>query len=216
MLIDPKNPHCRATQTEPKWELLKDPNEPFAIDIEFQEFRKKGAIKWGHRIGRISIVNTRGQVIYDTYVRYEYDEDMEVKMPPKRFGVTWADIKIPNGAKPIFEVEENLHKIMHGRTIVGHGMRLDIGAISSDIWANCSTVDTQHIYGQVALWKLAANHLGQSIQGDFHDPAEDATATMLLYLRVHPFQKRTSFKEPDFVLVEEEFPALGAAKNKKH
>ena len=77
---------CRATQTTPDTSLLTDPNEPLALDIEFQEYRHKDAVKWGHRMGRIAIVNTRGKTIYDTYVNYERDEDVSMKMPPACFG----------------------------------------------------------------------------------------------------------------------------------
>jgi hypothetical protein len=78
-------PGCRATKLIPNYELLKDPKEPLALDIEFQEYRHVDSVKWGHRMGRISIVNTRGETIYGTYVSYDYDPDVDVKMPPARY-----------------------------------------------------------------------------------------------------------------------------------
>ena len=207
--VDPKNPRCQAKQTVPRYDLLKDSGEPLALDIEFQEYKHKTWPKWRHRIGRIAFVNTRGQTIYDVYVRYDFDEDHEVKMPPAKYGVTHKDLRIRNGAKRIEEVEEHLHKIMAGRTIIGHGMRLDIGAIDQSIWKNMNTIDTQHMYGQVALWKLSDEFLGESIQDSAHDPSEDARATMLLYLRRYPYKERNDFKDAPFVFKDDEFPSLG-------
>lgn len=128
------NPRCKATQTTPRWDLLsKDSNEPLAVDIEFQECKAPDQEKWHHRIGRIAFVNTRGKVIYDTFVRYEDEKDLSMKMGPKRFGATWQDIKLENGAKPIHEAEWELRKIMFGRKIIGHGLRLDIKAIDKKL-----------------------------------------------------------------------------------
>ena len=210
VLVDPKNPNCRATQTRPRFDLLKDPKEPLAVDIEFQEYRPKDAEKWAHRIGRIAFVNTRGDTIYDTYCRYEYDETISVKMPPAMFGVTYKDLRLANGAKPIREVNEDLSKIMYQRTIVGHGMRLDYLAIDQELWKDVNKVDTQGIYGQRALSTLSSELLGISIQGQYHDPSEDANATMLLYLRRYPYNGRTNFEDAPFIYDEEDFPALGA------
>ena len=81
LLIAPANPG-RATQITPRLDLLKDIDEPLAVDIEFQEYKPKDSEKWAHRIGRIAFVNTRGDVIYDCYFRYEFDEEVNVKMPP--------------------------------------------------------------------------------------------------------------------------------------
>ena len=186
-------------------------NEPFAVDIEFQEYRPKDAFKWDHRIGRIAIVNTRGQTIYDTYVRYDFDETIQIKMPPARFGVTYQDISIANGAKPIRDVQINLNKIMLHRTIVGHGMRLDVRCLKPELKGDVVFVDTQNIYGQVALPKLSVALLDMSIQDDFHSPVEDAIATMLLYLRQQPYQKRINFQPAPFTFEDNDFPTLGSA-----
>ena len=215
VLIDPKDPQCRATQRTPRFDLLKDSKEPLALDIEFQEYRAKDSVKWSHRIGRIAFVNTRGDTIYDTYVRYEFDENVNIKMPPACFGVTYRDISIANGAKPISEVEKELQKIMAGRTIIGHGMRLDIGAIKEELWNDVDVVDTQNIYGQVALSTLSARYLEKSIQQSYHDPSEDARATMLLYLRHHPYSGRSDFKDTPFKYVDDDFPALGSTTKKR-
>lgn len=86
-------------------------------------------------------------------------------------------------------------------------MRLDKIAVG-DVWEeNHARFDTQDYYGQVALGTLADRYLGdQGISS--HDPLDDARATMLLYLRVQPFEGRTDFKDPPFMFNKEDFPAL--------
>lgn len=202
--------NSRASCTTPNWSLLRDPKEPLAMDVEFQEHKGKGAEKWGHRMGRIAVVNTKGQTIYDVYVQYDYDPDVKTKMPPPVFGVTRKDLSSRNGAKESWEVEENLRKMFHGREIVGHGMRLDLTAVG-DVWdENHSIVDTQHIYGQVKLSTLASEYLTGSF--NFHDPTEDARATMLLYLLYSPYKGRTGFGDAPLLPSEldQNFPPLGS------
>lgn len=210
LLVDPKNPRCRATQRAPRLDILKDLKEPFAVDIEFQEFRRMDSTTWDHRIGRIAIVNTRGQTIYDTYVRYQYDEDINMKMPPAEFGVTYEDIRMANGANAIREAKEDINKILAGRTVIGHGMRLDMRALNLVLKGEVAFIDTQGLYGQVKLSTLANEYLGMSIQGDFHNPAEDACATMLLYLLKHPYQDRSTFDSAPFSYVNADFPTLAS------
>ena len=124
VLIKPVNPSCRATCTSVQWDLLKNPKEPLALDIEFQEHREKGAEKWGHRMGRIAIVNTRRQTVLNTYVRYEYDAEVSTKMPPPVFGVTRKDLYLRNGARESMEVERELKKV--SLIYCGHPLRTKI------------------------------------------------------------------------------------------
>ncbi|KAF2483658.1 hypothetical protein BDY17DRAFT_324375 [Neohortaea acidophila] len=190
---------CRATQTTPRWHLLAaDKNEPLAIDIEFVDWKLKAnpESKFRHRLGRVALTNTRGQTIYDVYVNYPYNERVRRLLPPPVFGVLREDLMIRNGAKESKEVLKNLGNIIHGRTIVGHGMTQDLTTMDEKIWDRASTiVDTQHLYGQVKLSSLAAEFLDDGIQKTFHDPSEDASATMGLYLLKHPYQGRNGFKD---------------------
>jgi hypothetical protein len=97
-------------------------------------------------------------------------------------------------------------------------MRLDIRALSPELKGNVTFIDTQDMYGQVRLDTLAAKHVGMSIQEDVHYPTEDAQATMLLYLREYPYQKRSSFKPVQYTYVKDEFPSISstAASSKEH
>lgn len=219
VLLQKTHPGCRATCTSPNSDAVNAADEPLAIDIEFQEYKKKTDVKWSHRIGRIALVNTRGKTVYDTYVRYAYDPELEVKVPPKWLGfqVEWKDLALANGAKRAKEVEGNLRKLFKGRLIVGHGMRLDKTAVG-EVWsddhikdgvAGALIYDTQHHYGQRALSYLVGKHL-EGEDFDFHNPVEDAKATMLLRLLHVPYQGRNSFRDvaPKKELYDDEFPAL--------
>lgn len=166
-------------------------------------------------MGHISLVNTKGDVVYDTYVRYE-DEDIAAKVN-RRFGVTWKDLKISNGAQWIHHVQVNLQKIMAGRIIVGHVMRNDISVIDPEMWKVIDkTVDTQHLYnGAYSLGKLVDWHLThRGFVFEWHDPTHDAKATMLLYLLMCPYKDRRAFQEW-LVFDDEAFPALSSAPAKK-
>ena len=131
-------------------------------------------------------------------------------MPLSTLGVMYKDISIVNGAKPIVEAKEDINKIMSGRTIIGHGLRLDIRALSPELKGDVIFIDTQDMYGQVRLNTLAANYFHMSIQEDVHYPAEDAQATMLHYLRQYPYHKRSTFKPVSYTYVKDEFASLSS------
>lgn len=91
-------------------------------------------------------------------------------------------------------------------------MRLDNLAVG-DVWSKqhengTLRHDTQDIYGPVNLGKLAARYLDRNF--NFHDPTEDAKVTMLLYLRLNPYQGRIDFKDSPLTIedYDDEFPTL--------
>ncbi|KAF2483657.1 hypothetical protein BDY17DRAFT_324374 [Neohortaea acidophila] len=91
-------------------------------------------------------------------------------------------------------------------------MTNDRKAVPSEIWQVASKIiDTQGIYGQKGLRKLAESELGMEIQTEDHDPLEDAQATMRLYLLNHPYNGRTSFQDPE-PAVNETAAARGSPK----
>lgn len=111
----------RALQTTPRFDLLTDPNEPLAIDIEFVDWKiRDSANKNQHRIGRVALTNTRGDRIYDVFAKYPYKEDEQLQLPPRKLnlGVYWEDLKWEAGAKSSAEVLRNLERLMTGRPIV--------------------------------------------------------------------------------------------------
>lgn len=189
-MTSPPTYTCRARQTSPRLDRLGD-REPVAIDIEFEEWRRKnqtGSRSWKHRIGRVAVVNTRGQLIYDTFAHYPVDPQISTKLPPPEFGVFEQDLKLENGARHIDVVEEDLRRIFDGRLVVGHGLRLDTIAVPARSWYYAKGIwDSQITYGEVRNLKdLLAKHVKTTEHFNWHDPKDDAYAAMLLYLHIHP------------------------------
>ncbi|PPJ50392.1 hypothetical protein CBER1_06980 [Cercospora berteroae] len=113
----PNQPACGkgiATQVRPRFELLL-PGEPIAVDIEFEDFSRKGEVYgedrenhdqrgrpiWHHRIAWIGVVNMKCETVLDVFAFYPVDSNIKAKIPHapgKDFGVKkhllWSD----NGA----------------------------------------------------------------------------------------------------------------------
>ncbi|KAF7186987.1 RNA exonuclease 4 [Pseudocercospora fuligena] len=200
-------PYCNAIQTTPRWDLIL-PNEPLGIDIEFQEYLLDTDIWEGHanangkrhfRLGRVSVVNTLGQVVLDVYVYYRTEKGIAKFLPPAwlKFNVTWQDLISVNGAQPAEKVERWLKSMFTGRTAVLHGGEHDLHAfwIHPDVLLNSTTtvVDTQQLYAyQVynrehpGLEPTAAVIMGKVIQVNGHSSIEDAQTAMELYLLKFP------------------------------
>ena len=149
----------RATQTTPKFGLLL-PNEPCFIDIEFQKFidekgpkHANGTPKIMHRIGRIAVLNSEGEVVLDTFAIYSNEDGVEKWWAGTkyRFGVESSDLKFQNGGKAAQDVEKWVAKIVKGRRVVLHGGKHDITSFyyQKDVWATSTIIDTQQLYSHM-------------------------------------------------------------------
>lgn len=181
---------CRATQLTPRFKLLID-GEPVFLNIEFQKYKYNGEQRFGLRVGRIAILNSVGDTVLDVYAFNPREAGIEKRRQPVEFGVITEDLLIVNGAKPAATVEAWVARIVKNRIVVMHGSTNDLKAFyyQQDIWATSTVVDTQHLYGQINLPKLAKDYLGKTVQGGIHSPVEDADATRLLYLRLRPYDR---------------------------
>ncbi|GAB7333241.1 hypothetical protein MBLNU13_g04890t1 [Cladosporium sp. NU13] len=110
-----------------------------------------------------SIVNTAGQVVYDTFVYYP--AHVPPRPPPQhlKLGVKDEDIRPENGAQPHAEMLDGID------------------------FPNYVVHDTQRMYGASlgrlpGLSALSSSVLGRSIQVEEHLSVEDASATMELFL----------------------------------
>ncbi|PPJ51100.1 hypothetical protein CBER1_07899 [Cercospora berteroae] len=203
-----------AQQVEPRWDLLL-PGEPVACDIEFQNYhiagnvhgswhQKAGNDAWNNRLGWISILNTRGEIILDTFVYYPPEPNMRITMPRapgKTFGVTYNRVKPENGAVDGRIVEAWIDQIFANRLVILHGGTNDRSSFYyQDFFARAAAVpDTQREWSRTAegeynptpgLATLARKLLGRVIQaGGNHGPEEDAKATMDIYLLRHPYDR---------------------------
>ncbi|SMR60153.1 unnamed protein product [Zymoseptoria tritici ST99CH_3D1] len=202
----------RAIQPTPRFDLI---TKTIAIDIEFIIFTPNP-----HRVavpvrakkrslpGRVSIVNNRGETIYDVFVYYKKSGRYTIAPPPPhlRMGVYEKDVLPSNGARPAKEVFDNVRKIVEGRIVVGHAIKNDVKSFPREIFEGVQIRDTQlleeyrnHATDQInrmpKLARLAGVVLGRSIQGPEHSSVEDAVATMDLY-RLREGEFETTQKHP--------------------
>ena len=182
-----KHHRCRALQLTPQLALVT-PGSPVAVDCEGVELiQETGKRRSG--VGRLSIVNVDGQVVYDTFV--SYPADVPHRPPPQRLrlGVTHKDILPENGAQPHAQVLANARAIFDkSGVIVAHAASNDIRMLHGIDFANYTVHDTQRLYGaslgrSPGLGALSSEVLGRSIQVGEHSSVEDARATMELFLR---------------------------------
>lgn len=183
---------CRATQRTPRLDLLL-PGEPVSIDIEFQNFRRKGG-KGRHRCGRTGLVNTRNEVILDVYAAYPRAEGERKFMPPEKYMVDKRDLLYENGAMPAQQVEAWVKEIVKNRKVIMHGGTNDLTAFQyeTDVWAASEIIDTQREYsylqddGTPGLQTCADFVLHKTVQEGDHLATEDAQTAMELFLRKYP------------------------------
>ncbi|GAB7333240.1 hypothetical protein MBLNU13_g04890t2 [Cladosporium sp. NU13] len=125
-----------------------------------------------------SIVNTAGQVVYDTFVYYP--AHVPPRPPPQhlKLGVKDEDIRPENGAQPHAEVLANAKAIFD---------KSGVAMLDGIDFPNYVVHDTQRMYGASlgrlpGLSALSSSVLGRSIQVEEHLSVEDASATMELFL----------------------------------
>ncbi|KAK4953712.1 auxilin-like clathrin-binding protein required for normal clathrin function [Elasticomyces elasticus] len=188
---------CRATQTWPLFHLLFE-GEPCFLDIEFQKYRPLGAPKEIHRIGRIAILNSKGQVVLDVYAAYPRVEGVAKCRLLPEYGVEWEDLLYHNGAVKAIKVEQWVKRVVQDRPVVMHGGKQDLTSFffETSIWATSRIIDTQVVFsdqqpkdGTPSLKTLAATIINRPIQKVFHSPVEEADAMRQVLLTRMPYDR---------------------------
>ncbi|KAK5694780.1 hypothetical protein LTR97_009370 [Elasticomyces elasticus] len=188
---------CRATQTWPLFHLLFE-GEPCFFDIEFQKYRPLGAPKEIHRIGRIAILNSKGQVVLDVYAAYPRVEGVAKCRLLPEYGVEWEDLLYQIGAVKAIKVEQWVKRIVQARPVVMHGGKQDLTSFffETNIWATSRIIDTQVVFsdqqpsdGTPSLKTLAKTIINRPIQRVFHSPVEDADAMRQILLTRMPYDR---------------------------
>lgn len=148
-----------------------------AIDCEFVGSGFKGSKS---ELGRVSIVNYHGNIIYDTYVR---PSRPVTDYRTKYSGLRPGDIR--NGVS--FETARSeVLRIIEGRVLVGHSIQNDLSVLQihhDDIRDTSQLPEFKEINGgqKPSLRFLADVVLDRDIQDGEHSSVEDAICTMLLY-----------------------------------
>ncbi|KAG8657935.1 hypothetical protein MANES_03G104200v8 [Manihot esculenta] len=131
-------------------------------------------------LGRVTLVNQWGNVIYDEFVRpIERVVDFRTKIS----GIRPQHLR---KAKDFTTVQKKVAEIIKGRVLVGHALSNDLKALllSHPKKDARDTSEYQPFLKErrrKALRHLAAEFLGAKIQNGEHCPIEDARAAMLLY-----------------------------------
>ncbi|XP_063754369.1 RNA exonuclease 1 homolog isoform X2 [Eleginops maclovinus] len=138
----------------------------------------------GLELSRVTVVNCNLQVVYDTFVKPDY----EVIDYNTRFsGISDEDLK--GNLTSLREVQETLLSFISADTIlIGHGLETDLYALKL---LHGMVVDTSVVFPhrlgpphKLTLNKLTADYLRRIIQESVcgHDTADDAAACMELML----------------------------------
>ncbi|KAG4981478.1 hypothetical protein JHK84_035053 [Glycine max] len=142
-------------------------------------------------LGRVTLVNKWGNVIYDEFVRpIERVVDFRTKIS----GIRPRDLR---KAKDFWAAQKKVAELINGRILVGHALSNDLKALllshpRKDIRDTSEYQPFLKSSSRRALRHLAAKHLGVNIQTGEHCPKskisilfqiEDARAAMLLYQR---------------------------------
>ncbi|KAG6397840.1 hypothetical protein SASPL_139289 [Salvia splendens] len=144
-------------------------------------------------LGRVTLVNKWGNVVYDEYVRpLEYVVDFRTEIS----GIRPRDLK---KAKDFNVVQKKVAEMVDGKILVGHALHNDLKALllthpKKDIRDTAQYAPFLKEGRSRSLKNLAAEFLSVDIQNGEHCPVEDARAAMMLYQR-HRKQWEKSAKD---------------------
>ncbi|CAH1425695.1 unnamed protein product [Lactuca virosa] len=133
-------------------------------------------------LGRVTLVNKWGNVIYDEHVR---PVERVVDFRTQVSGIRPRDLK---KAKDFRVVQKEVAELLKGRILVGHALRNDLKALllshpKKDIRDTAEYQPYLKEGRKKALRHLADEVLGVKIQNGEHCPIEDARAAMMLYMK---------------------------------
>ncbi|TXG66832.1 hypothetical protein EZV62_008107 [Acer yangbiense] len=137
-------------------------------------------------LGRVTLVNKWGNVIYDEFVRpVEHVVDFRTNIS----GIRPRDLR---KAKDFRVVQKKVAELIDGRILVGHALHNDLKVLllthqKKDLrdtseyqpFLNGGSRENR----RKSLQHLAAEFLGVEIQNGEHCPIQDSRAAMLLYMR---------------------------------
>ncbi|KAE9590604.1 hypothetical protein Lal_00023257 [Lupinus albus] len=133
-------------------------------------------------LGRVTIINKWGNVIYDEFVR-----PLERVVDFRTFvsGIRPRDLR---KAKDLWSAQKKVAELIKGRILVGHALHNDLKALllshpKKDIRDTSEYQPFLKSGSRRALKHLAEEILGAKIQSGEHCPVEDARAAMMLYQR---------------------------------
>nr|GMC50799.1 RNA exonuclease 4 [Ipomoea batatas] len=164
--------------------LIPTSSDCSVTDVIAMDCEMVGVSSVGNKsaLGRVTLVNKWGNVIYDEYVR---PMERVVDFRTKISGIRPHHLK---KAKNFNAVQKEVAELIKEKILVGHALHNDLKALllshpKKDIR------DTSEFHPFLkegrsrALRHLAAEILGADIQNGEHCPVEDARAAMMLYVK---------------------------------
>ncbi|TVU06388.1 hypothetical protein EJB05_49600 [Eragrostis curvula] len=131
-------------------------------------------------LGRVTLVNSFGNVVYDEYVR------TVERIVDYRTRISGIRPKHMNKAKEFWTVQKEVAELIKGRILVGHALHNDLKVLllshpKKDIRDTSEYEVFRRERKRRSLKDLAAEVLGAKIQQSEHCPIEDARAAMFIY-----------------------------------
>ncbi|CAL5006661.1 unnamed protein product [Urochloa decumbens] len=148
-----------------------------AIDCEMVGVGSDGSKS---ALGRVTVVNSFGNVVYDEYVR------TVERIVDYRTRISGIRPKHMNKAKEFWVVQKEIAELIKGRILVGHALHNDLKVLllshpKKDIRDTSEYEIFRRERKRRSLKDLAAEVLGAKIQQSEHCPIEDARAAMFIY-----------------------------------
>ncbi|CAO2201537.1 unnamed protein product [Urochloa humidicola] len=148
-----------------------------AIDCEMVGVGSDGSKS---ALGRVTVVNSFGNVVYDEYVR------TVERIVDYRTRISGIRPKHMNKAKEFWVVQKKVAELIKGRILVGHALHNDLKVLllshpKKDIRDTSEYEIFRREKKRRSLKDLAAEVLGAKIQQSEHCPIEDARAAMFIY-----------------------------------
>ncbi|KAL2245458.1 RNA exonuclease 4 isoform X1 [Sesamum indicum] len=193
--------------------LIPTSSDCSLTDVVAMDCEMVGVSSQGNKsaLGRVTLVNKWGNVIYDEFVRpVEYVVDFRTEIS----GIRPSDLR---KAKNFTVVQKKVAELIKGRILVGHALRNDLKALllshpKKDIRDTSEYTPFLQEGRRRSLKNLASQFLTVDIQNGAHCPIEDARAAMLLYQRNRKQWER-SIK--DFTRLKEKQKKRKPKKNRK-
>ncbi|XP_047338618.1 RNA exonuclease 4 [Impatiens glandulifera] len=170
-------------EDEPRPNPLIPTSSDFSVtDAVAMDCEMVGVSPLGNKsaLGRVTVVNKWGNVVYDEFVR---PLDQVVDFRTHISGIRPRDLR---KAKQFNVVQKEVAELIIGKILVGHALRNDFKALllshsKKDVRDTAEYQPFLKDGRSRALRHLAAEFLGADIQNGEHCPVEDARAAMLLY-----------------------------------
>lgn len=168
--------------------------DALAMDCEMVGVSSQGSKS---ALGRVTLVNTCGNVVYDEYVRpLEYVVDFRTKIS----GIRPRNLK---KAKEFSIVQKKVAEMIKGRILVGHALHNDLKVLflshpRKDIRDTAEYQPFLREGRKRALRDLAAEILSVKIQQKEHCSIEDARAAMLIYKKYKKKWEKNIIKQCRF------------------